>query len=159
MFSISYLLNTTPKSAGLIIDYGEDHAFTDSFRAIKDQKIFKNEDILQFTGEADLTAYVNFKAVKNVVHKFRTLKAGGILTQHDFLGAMGAMQLYNSYMMQSKEKEKGILMKQFDRIFSMDQMGLTYKFLYIHKNSSNPVYPFIDEIFNLILENQKGVNF
>ena len=158
MFSICYILNTTPKSTGLLIDYGEDHAFTDSFRAIKDQKIYKNEDILKYTGEADLTSYVNFKAIKNVVYKFNSLKVGGILTQHDFLGAMGAMQLYNGYMLQAKENEKQILMQQFDRIFSMNQMGLTYKFLYIHKSKSNPVYPFVPEIFNLIEENQKSVN-
>lgn len=158
MFSISYILNTTPKSTGLIIDYGEDHAFTDSFRAIKDQKIYRNEEILKLSGEADLTAYVNFKAIKNVVHKFRTLKVGGILTQHDFLGAMGAMQLYNSYMIQAKDTERNIIAQQFDRIFSMDKMGLNYKFLYIHKNKFSPVYPFTDDIFNLILENQKSVN-
>jgi NADH dehydrogenase [ubiquinone] 1 alpha subcomplex assembly factor 7 len=154
MFSICYILNTTPKSTGLIIDYGEDHAFTDSFRAIKDQKIYKNEDILKYTGEADLTAYVNFKALKNVVHKFKTLKSGGILAQHDFLGAMGAMQLYNAYMIQAQMHEKLILEKQFDRIFAMNQMGLNYKFFYIQKNRDNPAYPFVQDIFNLILENQ-----
>lgn len=157
MFSIGYLLNTTPKSSGLIIDYGEDHAFTDSFRAIKDQKIYRNEEILKYTGECDLTAYVNFKAVKNVIHKFRTLRSGGILTQHDFLGAMGAMQLYNSYMIQANMNEKEIVRKQFERIMSMDQMGLIYKFYYIHKYRENPVYPFVEDIFNLILENEKDV--
>ena len=153
MFSICYILSTTPKSTGLIIDYGEEHAFSNSFRAIKDQKIYKNEDILKYSGECDLTSYVNFKAIINVVNKFRSLKNGGILTQHDFLGAMGALQIFNSYLHIAKIEEKEIIRSQFNKIFSMDQMGINYKFLYIHKSKDKPIYPFVDEIFNLVLEN------
>ncbi len=65
------------------------------------------------------------------------------------------MQLYNSYMLQAKMHEKEIVRKQYERIFLLDQMGLTYKFLYIHKSRDQPCYPFTEEIFNLILESER----
>jgi NADH dehydrogenase [ubiquinone] 1 alpha subcomplex assembly factor 7 len=154
MFHISYLLNTTPKASGLIIDYGEDHAFTNSFRAIKEQKIYKDQDVLRYTGECDLTSYVNFRALKNVVNRFKGLKVGGILTQHDFLGAMGIVAIYKAYMTMASMEQKDVITRQYERIFNLDKMGANYKFLYIHKARDKPVYPFVQDIFNLILENE-----
>lgn len=46
--------------AALIIDYGEDHAFTDSIRGIRKHKFIREKDILQYPGECDLSVYVNF---------------------------------------------------------------------------------------------------
>jgi NADH dehydrogenase [ubiquinone] 1 alpha subcomplex assembly factor 7 len=52
------------KGAALIIDYGEDHAFSNSFRGIKDHKLVKEwPAIFENVGELDLTAYVNFKQI------------------------------------------------------------------------------------------------
>jgi NADH dehydrogenase [ubiquinone] 1 alpha subcomplex assembly factor 7 len=154
MFHICYILNTTPKASGLIIDYGEDHAFQNSFRAIKDQIIYKDHDILKNTGECDLTAYVNFKALKNVTNRFKSLKVGGILTQHDFLGAMGIVNIFNTYMSIADKNQKEIITRQFERLFLLDQMGLNYKFLYVHKSRDKPIYPFTQDIFNLILDSE-----
>jgi NADH dehydrogenase [ubiquinone] 1 alpha subcomplex assembly factor 7 len=154
MFMICLLLNTTPKAHGLIIDYGEDHAFTNSFRAIKEQKIYKDHDILKYTGECDLTSYVNFRALKNVVNRFFGLKVGGLLTQHDFLGAMGIMNIFKSYLTMVPMGQKEVVQRQYERIFLLDQMGENYKFLYIHKSKDKPAYPFVQEIFNLILDSE-----
>lgn len=46
--------------AMLAIDYGENQAFSDSIRGIRRHKFIKNEDILEYPGEIDLSAYVNF---------------------------------------------------------------------------------------------------
>ena len=57
---ISALIELT-QGAALIVDYGENHAFSNSFRGIKDHKIIKDwPTIFENVGELDLTAYVNF---------------------------------------------------------------------------------------------------
>jgi NADH dehydrogenase [ubiquinone] 1 alpha subcomplex assembly factor 7 len=154
MFYVCYLMNTSPKANALIIDYGEDHAFSNSFRAIKDQKIYKDDDILKYTGESDLTSYVNFKALKDVVYRFNGLKVGGLLTQHDYLGAMGLVNIFNTYQSVASMGQKDIIKRQYERIFHLDQMGSNYKFFYVHKAMTKPIYPFVQDIFNLILDNE-----
>lgn len=52
------------RGAGLIIDYGEDHAFSDSFRGVKEHKLVKDwNEIISMVGTLDLTAYVNFAQI------------------------------------------------------------------------------------------------
>ena len=55
------------RGAGLIIDYGEDHAFSDSFRGIKDHRLVKDwPTIIDMVGTLDLTAYVNFAQIQTI---------------------------------------------------------------------------------------------
>ena len=50
------------KGAALVIDYGEDHAFSNSFRGIQNHKLVKEwPKIFDEVGRLDLTSYVNFK--------------------------------------------------------------------------------------------------
>ena len=64
----------------LSIDYGEDHAFSDSIRGISNHKYLKNlDELLEVPGEADISAYVNFKALKEVAEKIGTIEAYDIL--------------------------------------------------------------------------------
>jgi len=52
---------------GIIIDYGEDHGFSNSFRGLKNHKLVKDDQqILDNVGNIDLTAYVNFQQVAEV---------------------------------------------------------------------------------------------
>ena len=85
------MLNTSRQSAGLFIDYGEYAAFGDSLRGIRKQKILRGNDILSYTGECDLSAYVNFKAIKSVINRFPSLTAPDLLTQGLFLQFMGLL--------------------------------------------------------------------
>jgi NADH dehydrogenase [ubiquinone] 1 alpha subcomplex assembly factor 7 len=152
MYSICYLLATTRLSQALICDYGEDQAFSNSFRAIKKQKLYKGDDILKYTGECDLSFYVNFKALKKVVSTYHgNLKFGGLMKQGDFLEVM---QMYERMQaLQNKTnnfKHKDAIAKQFDRLTLEDQMGDTYKFMYIHKNHQKPCYPFTQDVFDYI---------
>lgn len=49
------------RGTALIVDYGEDHAFSNSFRAIKEHKLIKDfNQIVEEVGRIDLTSYVNF---------------------------------------------------------------------------------------------------
>ena len=60
---ISELLYVT-KGCALIIDYGEDQALTDSIRAIRKHKYISKEEMLRNPGKADISAYVNFMALR-----------------------------------------------------------------------------------------------
>jgi NADH dehydrogenase [ubiquinone] 1 alpha subcomplex assembly factor 7 len=149
MYAMSYLMATTVHAQALIIDYGEDHAFSDSFRGIKNQKVLKNQDILNHSGECDLTSYVNFKALKKVVNNYNTLQIGGLMKQADFLEIL---QIYQRLRLlqssQNSVKKKELLMRQYEKLTAENQMGETYKFFYIHKKIHKPCYPFIEEILN-----------
>lgn len=94
MKKIAGLLTSRYFSAGLIIDYGEEHAFTDSLRSIRNQKQYKGDDILKYPGECDLSAYVNFKALKYIVDGFQYLKHKGVIHQGFFLQLMGIDERY-----------------------------------------------------------------
>jgi len=64
----------------LIIDYGNDHAHTDSFRVsllytqgIIEHRLIKDpNEVLQYLGDIDLSSYVNFKAIKQVAETQKT---------------------------------------------------------------------------------------
>jgi len=86
---ISHLLSSRKQSASLIIDYGEENAFPNSLRGILNQKQYKDENILKYSGECDLSAYVNFQMLKHVVKNFRDLQCRGVLEQGVFLELMG----------------------------------------------------------------------
>jgi NADH dehydrogenase [ubiquinone] 1 alpha subcomplex assembly factor 7 len=155
MYAMSYLMATTVDAQALIIDYGEDHAFSDSFRGIKNQKVLKNQEILNNSGGCDLTSYVNFKALKKVVYNYKSLKIGGLIKQADFLEIL---QIYQRLKLlqssQSSIKNKELLMRQYEKLTAENQMGDTYKFFYIHKTMHKPSYPFIEEILNQLKEEE-----
>mmetsp|Transcript_7080 Transcript_7080/g.5039 ORF Transcript_7080/g.5039 Transcript_7080/m.5039 type:complete len:99 (+) Transcript_7080:1047-1343(+) len=49
------------RGAGLVVDYGEDHSFSNSFRGFMEHKLIKDWDpIIRNVGKMDLTSYVNF---------------------------------------------------------------------------------------------------
>jgi NADH dehydrogenase [ubiquinone] 1 alpha subcomplex assembly factor 7 len=60
----------------LSVDYGEDHAFSDSIRGISNHKYIENlEDLLEVPGEADISAYVNFMALADVAEDVNGVEA------------------------------------------------------------------------------------
>jgi SAM-dependent MidA family methyltransferase len=62
----------------LIIDYGEDHAFSNSFRGIKEHKIYKDfPTILDHVGQIDLTSYVNFNQIKSIAQTNENISVNG----------------------------------------------------------------------------------
>jgi NADH dehydrogenase [ubiquinone] 1 alpha subcomplex assembly factor 7 len=62
--SLAELINKV-NGAALIIDYGENHAFKDSVRAIRKHKFVEEDLLLEFPGEVDLSAYVNFLSLSH----------------------------------------------------------------------------------------------
>jgi len=49
------------KGMALVIDYGENHSFSNSFRGLKNHQLVKDDqEIIDNIGNIDLTSYVNF---------------------------------------------------------------------------------------------------
>jgi len=89
MSDITSLVELT-RGAALVIDYGEDHAFSNSFRGIKDHKLVKDwPSIFHNIGTLDLTAYVNFKQLSAVAKQNKNAQVMGPMPQGQFLESMG----------------------------------------------------------------------
>jgi NADH dehydrogenase [ubiquinone] 1 alpha subcomplex assembly factor 7 len=65
LMTMDLLSKIVSRSGGAImnIDYGNDGAFSDSIRAIKEHKYVPSPYFWQIPGECDLSAYVNFSAL------------------------------------------------------------------------------------------------
>ncbi|EPS61139.1 hypothetical protein M569_13658, partial [Genlisea aurea] len=70
----------------LIIDYGLDGIVSDSLQAIRKHKFV---GILDDPGLADLSAYVDFAAVKHSAQEVSGVSVHGPVTQSQFLGSLG----------------------------------------------------------------------
>jgi SAM-dependent MidA family methyltransferase len=67
---------------GLVIDYGEAHSFSNSFRGLKNHKLVKSEsEILANLGNIDLTSYVNFSLIKEIAKQNPQIIAEGPMPQ------------------------------------------------------------------------------
>ena len=73
----------------MIIDYGEDQALTNSIRAIRKHKYLSEKEMLDNPGKADLSAYVNFNALKHSATQIEQWSAVGPMPQGFFLESMG----------------------------------------------------------------------
>lgn len=55
------------RGMALVIDYGENHGFSNSFRGLKNHSLVKDEEeILANIGNIDLTTYVNFRQIGEI---------------------------------------------------------------------------------------------
>lgn len=70
----------------LIIDYGLNGIVSDSLQAIRKHKFV---DILDNPGTADLSAYVDFEAIRRSAEEIPEVSVHGPITQSQFLGSLG----------------------------------------------------------------------
>jgi SAM-dependent MidA family methyltransferase len=148
---ILQLLSETPLSSALICDYGEERAFGDSFRGVRKQKLIKGNDILHHTGDCDLTSYVNFKMLQSCLKAYEDLKFGGLISQGQFLKLLHVEISKELLLKQStSQKDKEYVEWSYKKIVDDTEMGKNYKFMYIHKKKVQPVYPFVEEILEMI---------
>jgi len=83
------------RGASLIIDYGEDHAFSNSFRGFSNHTLIKDfPTIFDLVGTLDLTSYVNFAHIRSIADshtsgKLSPLLTNGPIPQGLFLECMG----------------------------------------------------------------------
>ncbi|KAG5650323.1 hypothetical protein H0H81_012620 [Sphagnurus paluster] len=130
---------------GLIIDYGDDKAFGNSFRAFKDHKIV---DVFERPGQCDLTTNVDFALLREAMGDL--VSSHGPLTQREFLIRMGiSFRVSNLTKTQSEERKKAIV-DAAERLMDPTGMGTEYKVLGFtsfrgergEDGKLPPVYPF-----------------
>lgn len=123
--------------AALIIDYGHDRPSQDSLRGIKDHKFV---NVLMEPGEVDLSAFVDFAALKTSFHseeihkddieEVKNLTSLGPIPQGDFLVNLGIDARLAKLIRKCKnDEEVDLLISSFKRLVDEDQMGEVYKVL------------------------------
>jgi NADH dehydrogenase [ubiquinone] 1 alpha subcomplex assembly factor 7 len=134
--SISYIkqiaaLIMRNKGAALIIDYGynEDNStrknFNPTIQALKDHKY---HPILLDVGHADITAHVDFFALRKAVIE-RGVFANEISTQRDFLINMGIKLRAQMLLQKADTRQKQEINTALNRLIANDQMGSLFKVL------------------------------
>lgn len=117
----------------LVIDYGNDHAASDSLRAIRNHKI---QNFLEDPGKCDLTADVDFAAMGRAFRCFEEekylVKTCGLVSQSSFLKTMGIEARKEMLKTEaSTQKVKDDIQAEFIRLTDENDtsMGRSYKVL------------------------------
>jgi len=154
---IAYLLRNSDnapdsRGCGLLIDYGGDKAYGNSFRAFKNHNIV---DVFHRPGECDLTVNVDFAYLKEALS--REALPLGPLSQADFLKSMAIEPRVESLVKSAKTDESKKLIEQSaKRLIDLTGMGSQYQVLgvlgrYGQGSGVGAGYPFTspEEVDNL----------
>ena len=113
--------------AALIIDYGKDNAIGDSLQAVQQHQPV---DILHDLGKSDLSAWVDFNAIKNIAIT-KGAKVVGPQHQGDFLKQLGLYQRAEQLALGANAEERRKIVAAVDRLSSPAQMGSVFKVMAI----------------------------
>lgn len=98
----------------LVIDYGEDKLISDSLQAIQKHKFVP---VLQDPGKADLSAYVDFAALRHVIKEIAVgASAFGPISQSQFLGMLGINFRLEALLQNATEKQAEALKTGYWRL-------------------------------------------
>lgn len=119
--------------SALIIDYGYNidsqdrkrNQYNATLQAIKNHQY---HSVIDSLGEADITAHVDFNALKNRAHQSGILNHN-IVDQKDFLIQYGINIRLDILKEQASAEDRNILDNQVFRLISKDQMGQLFKVL------------------------------
>ncbi len=129
----------TVGGAGLMIDYGHLHsAMGDTLQAMRQHSFCA---ITGHIGEADITSHVDFEALGQGFVRGGT-KVLGVLTQGEFLQAMGLSARTEVLMRSASGETKQNLVAASERLAHVDQMGQLFKVMAITGTATTSVYPF-----------------
>lgn len=109
---------------GLIMDYGHFGEKCDTFRAFKNHKI---HDPMCEPGSADLTADVDFKAIKHIAEKDKKLITVGPVDQGDFLHRLGGEFRLNVLLENATDEQAKQLQSGYKSLTEPDKMGKRFK--------------------------------
>jgi SAM-dependent MidA family methyltransferase len=113
------------KGAMLIIDYGyTDHAFGDTLQAVKNHQYVP---VLDNIGKADITAHVNFAALKDIAVAKNLSPT--LSTQRDFLHQYGIAARIAGLLKNASPAQQEELMSQYQRLVGVEEMGVLFKVL------------------------------
>ena len=107
--------------AALIIDYGKTNPIGDSLQAVHQHKPV---DILDSPGKADLSAWVDFNAIKTAAADMRVL---GTCDQGRFLKSLGLYQRAEQLSASADPKTRRMIAAAIDRLSSPAQMGRVFQ--------------------------------
>lgn len=125
--------------AALIIDYG--HAASAPGDTLQAMRLHRYVSLTEAPGECDLTSHVDFEALG------KAFRAGGaevmpVITQRQFLMAMGLEQRVAMLSERADDNTRGILVRQMTRLADEDQMGNLFKVLAAVSPGLATPYPF-----------------
>ncbi|KAJ7639431.1 S-adenosyl-L-methionine-dependent methyltransferase [Roridomyces roridus] len=134
--------STESLGCGLVVDYGADRAFDQSFRAFKKHEI---ADIFHEPGECDLTVNVDFAYLREAVGDFGpAVPTHGPISQAAFLEGMGLSMRVEAAAQRSEDG--GVAIREAaKRLVDPSGMGEEYKVLGIGGHASGAVWPFVPE--------------
>ncbi|KAI9263342.1 S-adenosyl-L-methionine-dependent methyltransferase [Phascolomyces articulosus] len=120
--------------AGLVIDYGQDYVQGDTIRAIRKHEIVHP---MSDPGSADLSADVDFAALKVAMKKYPDITTYGPVTQSKFLQSLGIQTRLEMLLKNAKTSEsRTTLIKGFQRLLDPAMMGRIYKVMAFTKENS-----------------------
>ena len=123
------------QGAALIIDYGaSEPSGLSSLQAVSGHKA---TDIFDRPGEVDVTAHVDFGAIRMVASSQR-VHIFGPVGQGEFLQAMGIELRAAQLKQQASEQQKSIIDAALDRLVNPSQMGTLFKAMAITKGDFQP---------------------
>lgn len=116
----------------IAIDYGYTQpAFGDTLQALKAHQYV---DTLEHIGEADITAHVNFTALKDVAEQ-AGLKTAALTTQGQFLQQLGAAVRAQALCAKATPTQQQEIISGLTRLMAPEQMGDLFKVLVLaHAN-------------------------
>jgi SAM-dependent MidA family methyltransferase len=127
--------------AGLFVDYGYgERAIGDTLQAVRAHAY---DDVLAHPGEADLTAHVDFAALRlaAAAHGLAT----GLMEQGEFLLALGLLERAGALGAALDEAGREGLRRDTDRLAGPEQMGRLFKVLAVlPKGVAAPPFPASD---------------
>jgi SAM-dependent MidA family methyltransferase len=127
--AVSILIAQHIKTNGgtaLLIDYGHEiSGFGDTFQAVQSHQPVST---LANPGHCDLTSHVDFQAINEVAVQ-NGLKASKILTQQDFLLALGLLERAGRLGHGKSTSIQQKIQQDVDRLAADDQMGILFKVL------------------------------
>jgi NADH dehydrogenase [ubiquinone] 1 alpha subcomplex assembly factor 7 len=127
--------------AALIADYGHEQSGTgDTLQAVRRHRF---ADPLAMPGEADLTAHVDFAALKEEAQSLG-LAAYGPMPQGAFLLKLGLATRCDRLIRGAKSEQKAAILSQAARLADPRQMGLLFKVLVLQGSGLAPPPPFGD---------------
>lgn len=125
--------------AALVIDYGhEETSFGDTLQAVRAHRF---ADPLTAPGEADLSAHVDFAALKRRAEMLR-MKAYGPLPQGQFLLELGLSQRRERLLQRATPAQKEMIASGAARLVDPMQMGVLFKVLALTSEGLAPPPPF-----------------
>ncbi|XP_064402936.1 protein arginine methyltransferase NDUFAF7, mitochondrial-like [Halichondria panicea] len=128
--------------AALIADYGEDGTKKNTLRGFKNHQL---HDALESPGSADLTADVDFAAVRRAALS-EEVGCHGPITQNEFLHKLGIRQRLEVLMRGANPSQARDIVSSYEMLTSPEKMGHRFKFMSLTAHPQLVPVPFFNDV-------------